>query len=996
MKPIALKLEAFGPFVETQTIEFEAFSAHGLFLIHGATGSGKSTLLDALTYALFDSKSVERGGADFVSTLDPGATTRVTFEFEHGGRAYRIMRQPAQWRRSKRGDADELVQVQSEAELQDLTDRRVLATKTSDTTREVERLLNMTVEQFRQTVVLPQGEFRSVITDHKTRREVLARVFRTSRFARLTDRIRRRADALDAQAGQLQERRRAILADTGVNSTTVLAATLATAAAARDEAARERARRDEVRILAAARVEAAGRLAASFAELDGLRATLADLEAQRSAIDLERTRCERGTRAARVLDLRDAYASARVEATATRTATHGAGAAVDSAVEALQKAAVALDREQAREGERALALERERSLRALAGPLADLREARAEADAKAEALTRAELDLAAATTAVAEHQQRRHALSEVRVGLRRVVATDREVREGARVLEAHVVALRQVEEQERIASAARHSLANANGGEDAAARWLLDLRDHAAGLLASDLRPGEACPVCGSTDHPALGQPADVGAVTALLDTYREESALIATLRAAIDLAERRRREILAERGWASDEVPDAADVRERAAAAAASLEEVEAARRQLERIDAECDALDVRGPELEVRHRELVREHGSLDGEVRGLRARAAALEERVDPALRDPGAFETELAAAEAATARLTRSLAEAERAHLRATSDVERARGEHILRSERAQAAESAAEAAEGAFFERLREQGFDTPDALAAAEVPTEDLERTTARLAQFDAERSGAMGSLRVVAAQLEGKERPDLDALHSRAGDAEAAWTEADEGLTRANEALHRLVAADRELRDVQERYDALGDRLEATARLAELASGRVRGRAKIDFETFVIESIVAEVLSIGNAHLHGMTDGRYTLHLVDRDEEAGRRGLELEVSDNFSGGGRRPVKTLSGGEGFLASLALALGLSESAERTSGASELGALFIDEGFGSLDAAALDTVVGVLRTLPNDGRVVGVITHVDEMKRRIPAQLLVERHAVGSRVTRCLDG
>jgi exonuclease SbcC len=172
---------------------------------------------------------------------------------------------------------------------------------------------------------------------------------------------------------------------------------------------------------------------------------------------------------------------------------------------------------------------------------------------------------------------------------------------------------------------------------------------------------------------------------------------------------------------------------------------------------------------------------------------------------------------------------------------------------------------------------------------------------------------------------------------------------------------------------------------------LADLVNGNAKGRTRLDLETYVLRRIFVGVLGHANAHLARMTGGRYQLRLRDRSDELRARGLELDVEDRHAGGARRRVATLSGGESFQASLALALGLSEAAERTSGAVELGALFIDEGFGSLDAHALDGVVRILRDLPlTQRRMVGVITHVDELKRRIEAQLLVTRDALGSRV------
>jgi DNA repair protein SbcC/Rad50 len=169
------------------------------------------------------------------------------------------------------------------------------------------------------------------------------------------------------------------------------------------------------------------------------------------------------------------------------------------------------------------------------------------------------------------------------------------------------------------------------------------------------------------------------------------------------------------------------------------------------------------------------------------------------------------------------------------------------------------------------------------------------------------------------------------------------------------------------------------------------MINGTAAGQVRIDLQTYVLKRIMRTVLMHANGHMQRMTGGRYQLRLREQSDELRAHGLGLDVEDRHAGGARRKVTTLSGGEGFQASLALALGLSETAQRTSGAVELGALFIDEGFGSLDAQALDEVVKILRELPSvEGRLVGVITHVEDLKRRIDAQVLVTRDGVGSRL------
>jgi ATPase involved in DNA repair len=185
-------------------------------------------------------------------------------------------------------------------------------------------------------------------------------------------------------------------------------------------------------------------------------------------------------------------------------------------------------------------------------------------------------------------------------------------------------------------------------------------------------------------------------------------------------------------------------------------------------------------------------------------------------------------------------------------------------------------------------------------------------------------------------------------------------------------------------------RLGSRNERAQRTAQhLADVLNGSQTGQVRLGLERHVLRQILNTVLANANRQLERMT-GRYRLRVTERDA-ASTQSLDLDVEDAQAGLALRKVSTLSGGEGFQASLALALGLSEAAERTSGAVELGALFIDEGFGSLDQDALSKVTQVLRRLPEaQNRMVGVITHVDALKDRLDAQLLVSRTEAGSRV------
>ena len=327
----------------------------------------------------------------------------------------------------------------------------------------------------------------------------------------------------------------------------------------------------------------------------------------------------------------------------------------------------------------------------------------------------------------------------------------------------------------------------------------------------------------------------------------------------------------------------------------------------------------------------------------------------------------------------------------AHREAESALANARTRLQEREAAVRDATAAAAAAGEELLEALQEHGFASEEALQAADLPDERLAALERTLTQHDDAVADTRTRLSALDEELDGAEMPDLDALASAHDTARKAWEEADAAFRDAERRAGELRGLLERLTRAEADAAELEQRLRAARKLADLASGQIRGRAKVDFETFVLQSIFGQVLQIGNAHLRRMTGGRYALHLADDATQASARGLELEVADHHAGGARRPARTLSGGEGFLAALALALGLSESARRASGGLELGALFVDEGFGSLDEAALDRVVGILRSLPaSEDRTVGVITHVEELKRRIPTQLLVIPSETGSRI------
>ena len=1006
MIPERLELAAFGPFVEPQVVDLAAVAAHGLFLIHGPTGSGKSTLLDALTFALFgETSGSERHATDLVASMADGAEARVALEFSHAGARYRVERTPRQRRRKRRGEG--FTDVNPTASLHRLGEGgpTLLTDGAAQVTQAIVELLRCDAGQFRQTVVLPQGQFRRVIEDDDTRARTLADLFATRRFADVQRRLKLYAghlrQSVQAALDELEELR-------GTHGA-------ADAAALAELVAGARARRDAAE---AALAEADGRLheaiaarsegqawADRFAALAAAVAELERLGAEAGAIDADRRRL-RTDRAARDAEPAvRAWRDAEGEAAARRDQATSAAAAASAAVAAAAEVEAQRAAHEAGRGARDVAHAQAERLAPLAADVARLAAVRAaakEADAAAAGARTLLDDLegrereAAAVAAAAEAEIERLEPLAANLGEARAAAE-----QAASALAAHG-RLREAEQGLRAA------------GDDVGPVDVEGLWRPLARALSTRLEPGAPCPVCGATDHPAPAHDGD-GA-----DARAEAQRALQAHRAA-DLQRAEARARAAERvaaelrsaGWAADAVPARADLEAALAAHQARQAQAERAAEELERQrSARAAARRLLAELLPA----VAAARGELDGRREGATRASAELEAllaRIEPAHHDPEGFAAALAGARAAVEAFDHAAEACAAASSEAARDAALAAARRATADGEAAAARDRAATRRGEAAAALREAGFlrgateagasdadgdseasavsDAAEAQAAAMLDPALRDALERRVRDHDASVSLQTAQRDALADATAGRTPPDVEGL-TRAVAAAQTARDADAGARDAARDAHAALARDlARWRQLELELGAREGRQRTAQHLADLANGNAKGRTRLDLETYVLRRIFVGVLGHANAHLARMTGGRYQLRLRDRADELRARGLELDVDDRQAGGARRRVATLSGGESFQASLALALGLSEAAERTSGAVELGALFIDEGFGSLDAHALDGVVRILRELPlTQRRMVGVITHVDELKRRIEAQVLVTRDALGSRV------
>lgn len=991
-----MEVTGFGPYLDRQTVDFEALGEHGLFLIHGPTGSGKSSVLDAICFALFGATSGgERDGTDFVTTLKQAAIedpqdwprTEVVFEFEHLGKRFRVTRFPTQERAKKRGEGT--LTEQTEGSLEDLTSGKVLASKPTDVTAAIQQMLRCDVDQFRQTVVLPQGAFRKVVTDHKARRSILATIFQTRRFARLAERLK----AMSADLGraiEAKEKERTALLEGAEAATARELEAFVEKASADEKAAGERKATAGLARNAALKAKTDGEhLAGEFDELDHLRLRQKELEAKATDVAAWREQAARAQRAARL-----AGDAAHLEAQREEVARlAGEVARARKALEAAEAEVASAQAAQAKLEERRDELEAAerhyQNLKALKPQVDSVVVKRAQRGALVDAVKAAEKAVRGAEAQVGDSERQLSALAEERKQVRSLASGASEAREAVARLEMDLAALTEIRDLQGQLAAVEEALHEIESGEDPLDGLTQAVRDHAPGLLADTLTEGEPCPVCGSVHH-ASPAAAD-GGIEALNHAFKA----FGTSAAAVEVQKDRARSVQAslakvvgQRGW-TETIPPRDGVEAARRAAEEERAEREAAAKRVEDIDSQIDTLNGAIPQQREALMEANRAAEEARTELAGAEAAIHAVLEGLAEEHRDPEAFQEALTTAEESYGALKATLdAAAERtngareAHGVAAATVKTLEGQATTAGE-------ALERLEETFARKLAREDFADRDDLEAATLPEEELEALSEQVQGYDQEVATVAHRLAELTAKLEGKARPDLEALTTAYEQAETAFVEAEKVWTEAWKRSSGLAEAWSRFQAIERQQGELRERATAAKRLSDTANGQLTGRARVDFETFVLQSIFHQVLQTANHHLHHMTGGRYSLHLR-MDGSASSRGLELDVSDHASGGEMREVRTLSGGEGFMASLSLALALSEIAQQQSGGSELGALFVDEGFGSLDQRTLAQVVEILRGLQEDHRMVGVISHVDDLKRSIPVQLLVEPAERGSRI------
>ncbi len=1009
-----LAITGFGPFAGSEVIDLDALASSGLFLIHGPTGAGKTSILDAICFALYAAVPGARAGARAGLRSDhaaQGVIPEVTLEFTASGRRLRVTRSPEFSRPKKRGTGE--TTVPARVVLEELVgsgwvDR---GTRNDEVALVLKDILGMGLEQFIKVVLLPQGDFAAFLrASPEERRSVLEKLFDTQRFTDvenwLAERRRQTATAVGTARSTLSTgllRVDDVLTRLDQGDDIIAPAWTEVPQSKVDAQLSELVAAVDSRAstaLAGVEVARACVLQTESAVHDGTvvvrhqqtaaqaRGRLAALGEQRGVYQDALRVVDLAERAGGVSGFVSAVESANLTREAVRTKVAGLRGPLAMVIDQEADAELVLSLINQVEGHRD-ALQQVVAQAANADSLAT------------EAARHGRAALADATAGVALTQQ------QTDLETRRAAAE--QSRDAGRAALAEIPALearnKSLSRTQQLLGEQDRSTTDletlARQADSADRLWLdtrerlMDLRERRlAGMaaeLASGLDAGGPCPVCGSCVHPAPATTSDVVGPQDLLSAEADQTRAaeaLSLVRSTVS-AQLARRDARAVELAAEGPVPDAADVAGALVAGTAAVadarkaaSELPGAQEQLVGLALELDRLRGLLEATSAAKASSMALATSIDAQSRFAYAEVAALlasHGETCPCLgvdRDTtkGAELSEVAEV---TSRHTRTLA-----GLRSL-----ATGLHELATHEANTADAVLRLSTA-----VQHQGFETMEQAKAAMLPAARVAELTAFLRAAEQERAQATALLAQpdVTAALE-RPAPDVEALAQAHRQAEALLTDASRQHTLSEQAQRDLRGLSTTVRQALADLGPAEVEASLVHELADCVAGNsIDNALRMRLSSYVLAARLAEIATLANERLGTMSDGRYTLEYTDaRAAKGARSGLGLVVRDAWTGRCRE-TSSLSGGEAFMASLALALGLGDAVRAEAGGLDLKTLFVDEGFGSLDEDSLEQVMAVLDTLREGGRAVGIVSHVNELRTRIPRQLQVIKAQAGSSI------
>ena len=1006
MRPCEVLMQAFGPYIKENRIDFTKLCEQGIFLITGATGGGKTTVLDAMCFALYGRATGGlRTWGDMRNISAPDdLPTVVDFSFCLGEEKYRFCRSMrihyvrGSGRREMREEHACYCMKNGEWEL-------LIAGAEARVREQAIELLGLDCDQFSKVIMLPQGEFRSLLlASSNEKARIFQKLFDTGKWEKIAVIVQRKAAELKKQADVLFVTGETILKRHSVEKKEELEALLAQSLLKAEQVnkALSQAQREEEE--KNQEFTKASGLFERFQELDAWNKRAQALRLERGAILKRRKELLRIRQLKRLFpyfkaqkEWKDKLEEKAKEISSLQLQIKKAS---DDLIWETKKWEQTQQTVKAEDGLSAQIAVYEQSMQTLE-QVSELVNAIGEQQAKLDALKKEQSALEEKKgLAEANSKKGEEYIEDIRQAIAAIpglLLNQQRLTKLLEQFESLDKQTKQLELQSKLIASLEQDCENQLVASEAIGALLkaakLEEQRDMSGALAAQLIEGEPCPVCGSVHHPhpallakGISPQRQVGA---LEKRYQEDLQALARLQGELhkekqDYSSRRQDrenlQSLCEQqgiGWeqAKSQAEDTA-------------QKLMLARKKESKLEQARTRLLQRKAEMQQAERALVKQKefiAAQESTLKETQARLEMLQKTLPQGIEDANK-------ALARRRQLQNSLLKLRKERESAQESLQAAKERLVklqareteTRREQSEAQKKWAEA------ERLYETAVKEADGLpresitaadmqAAAATSEKELETIEQELTEFDRKQKNCEEQIVALQRKLEREKRPELERLEREKAGCREKSQALSEKSGELSQQCREMEQSLTQLTELAKQGGAVQKEYAATSRLAQLLNGN--NVSKVPIRMFVLGIMLDDILSSANRYFSTFSGGRYCLNRIeDRVAARGYNGLELEVFDAYCGGSRA-INTLSGGETFLASLSLAFGLSDVVQSGAGGVRLDSIFIDEGFGTLDQETLDTAMKAIAEIQKLGRTVGIISHVSQLRALIPARIEV---------------
>ncbi|ECK3589187.1 SMC family ATPase [Listeria monocytogenes] len=1014
MRPIKLTMQAFGAYAKKEVIDFEKLGTEQIFVISGKTGAGKSTIFDAISFAIFGkANTFDRESFSMRSHFATDKEiTEVTLAFRLKDKIYQISRIPQQEIAKQRGNGT--TTSPQKAELYELIndEMKLLASSVRDVNTKMEELIQLNVDQFRQILMIPQGEFRELlVSDSKEKEVILQRLAHTVYYEKVENLLwekQKQAEILVVEARKkVAELAELSLPGVEVSGKTTSEISVLQAEAIQSEQMILTELENKLSIIrkqtseAVEKVTLAKEQLLDWQNLDKYTEEIATLEIEKDFYQAIEVRLEAAKRASNLrsqdaLCIRLKEQLETAEQTEKQVAFEAEEVKVQFSHVKKQKEALAEKEAELEINKRTLFQLEEMEPKILELEMISIQKRRAELEWK-EATTLLEEIVNSEQKIIAELQSVESRLVEInqaeltylevinkRTTVEAIIEKEQEL-VSKRMKMVAWDSEKQTEEQKLV-----QLLAEKAEIETTIEQEETKLQKEQAATIAAHIHDGEACPVCGSDSHPALakfGETANLETLEVAKGKLHEKLLAITTTEKTISQLEWQLNEWVGIKELSLTEVQQTLTENiQLANILAEQIAQLQAKVAQKETIQATLESLNNKQNETITEKNKVALEVEKLHQQVQMVSGKLSYLEQSIPTEFRDKVVFESK-----------KKELSEKIEAHIKQANQVdalfrqtekETTRLESTLQSAQKTTvdAKEALQVQREIFKEAMKQNDFLSYDAYKQAFMSAEEQKIQEEKVADYERKRHLAVSRQADLKEKLQNKQKPNIEQLEFIMKEKQLELSQSEENtmkqrefVTKRKELVENYQNSIQTVEQAEENYADIG-------LLADAARGK--NARRLTFERYILAMFLDTIIHRANHRLSKMTSGRFELQRkMEKAKGNVQSGLELEVFDEYTGLTRH-VKTLSGGESFKTSLALALSLAEVVQEMAGGISLETMFIDEGFGTLDPESLEAAVECLLETQENGRLVGIISHVPELKERISARLEVTATNHGS--------